>query len=128
MSEEKRSGGELEDEPSPMYSGGFGSMPEATPFDKATDLLAETKGETLELMCRTTNEVAEATAIAYAMIYRFHSSYINGRIEQIQRLTVSNGGKGRAEVVQSLQAGSGVSDGFYEAQSGGNQTFTPEEG
>lgn len=126
MSDEKRSGAELEDDPHVGYGEVGGLSGVETPFNQAIDLLAVTNDEELELMCRTTKEVAEATAIGYSMAFRFGSRYITGRIAQIQRLTVSNGGKGRAEVVQSLQAGAGVSDGFYEAQGGVNQSFSED--
>lgn len=126
MSDEKRSGSELEDDPHIGY-GDIGAMASAeTPFNQAVDLLATTGEEELELMCRTTREVAEAAAIGYSMIFRFNSRYVGGRIAQIERLTVSNGGKGRDEIVRSLQAGSGVSDGFYESQGGLNRSFSED--
>lgn len=128
MSAEKKSGGDLEDDTGLYVPGSMEDISGDTPFDQAIDLLSRTRGDSLELMCRTTHEVAEATAVAYSMVARFGTRYVQGRIEQIQRLTVSIQGKGRAEVVQSLQAGSGVSDAYYEAQSGANATFTEDNG
>ena len=93
-----------------------------TPFDKATDLLSTTEGKTLEIMTRTTQEIAEAAAISYGLSTMFGLSYIKGRMEQIERLAISRGGQGRTDIVDSLKAGSGVSDGFYETQTT-NKTY-----
>lgn len=95
-----------------------------TPFDTAVGLLSSTEGKRLELMCRATKSIAEAAEVSYNMIYRFRSQYIKGRMEQIERLSVSISGQGRGEIVQSLQAGSGVPDAFYETGGGANSTFT----
>lgn len=98
-----------------------------TPFDTTISNLSQTSGEKLELMCRANKNIAQAATVSYNMIFRFGSKYIQGRIDQIMRLSVSKGGEGRAEMVQALQAGSGVPDSYYESEAGARATFTDVE-
>lgn len=122
MSDDKRSGSELLDEPLDDMDGNVVQ----TPFDQTVTLLATTRGESLELFCRANSKIAEAAQLCYNMQYRFHSNYIAGRINQIMRFSVGLNGQGRSELVQSLQAGSGVPDAFYESQNGSNVGFMSE--
>lgn len=124
MAGEKRSGEELLEEPEIGFSDGSPNMD--TPFDMTIDILTETGGERLELMCRATPQIVDAASIAYNLKTRFNCRYIGGRMEMIERFSVSHRGMGRDEMVRSLQAGSGVSDGFYESQSGVNKGFVEE--
>lgn len=124
MSEEKKSGEELLDDPEFGYSDGP-SVAE-TPFDQTVKVLTVEEGKPLELMCRATHEIIDAASIAYNIQWRFHSAYIGGKIEQIERFSVSFRGMGRDEMVRSLQAGSGVPDGFFESQNGLNKGYIEE--
>ena len=126
MSDEKRTGEDLLDEPNVGFSDTSGMSEMETPFHQAIDLLAVTRGKELELFSRATHQIAQACTIGYNMIYRFGTMYIEGRIEQIERLSVSIRGLGRDEVVRSLQAGSGVPDAYYENMSGSNKGFVEE--
>lgn len=110
MSGEKKSGEELLEEPQFTDFESSGN----TPFDTTMSALMVTGDKELELMCRANQQIAEAASVAYNMRQRFHSKYIAGKIELIERLSVSLQGRGRSEVVQSLQAGSGVPGEFYE--------------
>lgn len=121
MTDHKKSGGDLLEEP--LLDSFEESTP--TPFDQTVDYLATTKGETLELFHRSTPRVAEALQLSYNMVYRFKSRYIQGKGNQLMRLTVSREGTGRQELVDSLRAGSGVPDAFFESQ-GSNAGFSPE--
>lgn len=87
---------------------------DGTPFDKSYNALTCTGGPTLELMTRTTKKVARALDIGYTLMYNYNSSYIRGRLDLLMRTRVSMGGKGRAEMVQALQAGSGVPGEYYD--------------
>lgn len=87
-----------------------------TPFNQTVDILSSTSGPRLELFCRSNKSLVEAAEVCYNMAYRFKSKYIMGRMDQIMRFSVSANGQGRAEMVQSLQAGAGVPDSFYENQ------------
>ena len=124
MSEEKRSGEELLEDPEIGYNDGSANV--QTPFDRTVEILNETGGKGLEMMCRATREIIDAASIAYNLQERFDCKYIAGKIEQIERFSVSFRGQGREEMVRSLQAGSGVSDGFFESQSGANRGYVEE--
>lgn len=87
---------------------------EGTPFDKTYGALTSTGGPTLELMTRSTKKLAKALDIGYTLMFNYRSRYIRGRLDMIMRTHVSMGGKGRAEMVQSLQAGSGVPGEYYD--------------
>ena len=126
MSEEKRTGEDLLEDPNIGFTETDGTTDIDTPFREAIDLLAVTGGKELELFSRMTYQIASASTVGYNMMFRFNSGYVAGRIEQLQRLSVSIKGQGRDEVVRSLQAGSGVPDAFYEMQSGTNKGFAEE--
>lgn len=98
-----------------------------TPFNQTVDMLSRTRGPELELMCRMNRPIAEAATVCYAMVAKFHCDYLIGRMDQIMRLSVSNGGLGREEMVRSLQAGSGVPGEYYESQSATNQGFIEDQ-
>lgn len=83
-------------------------IPSETSYDKALNILTVTEDEGLEIMTRATPISAKASAVAYSMIFTFNSRYTGGRINQINRLAVSMGGKGREEIVRSLSANSGA--------------------
>ena len=93
-----------------------------TAYDKALGILTETGDDPLELMTRTTPIISQACAISYTMTSTFHSSYVSGRINQIMRLAVSFGGKGRDEIVRSLGANSGA---FGMPSGGPEPAFMP---
>lgn len=94
-----------------------------TPFDRTHDALMTTGGKKLELLTRTTPKLAQAVAVGYTMIANFKSAYLQGKIDTLMRLHVSMGGKGRAEMVQSLQAGAGVPGEYYDANNASKNSF-----
>ncbi|MBQ1293220.1 MAG: hypothetical protein IIY21_04235 [Clostridiales bacterium] len=99
-------------------NGGDGGVD--TGYDRALNILTVTEDDPLELMTRTTPILAKACAISYSMTATFRSSYVYGRINQIERLSVSLGGKGREEIVRSLSANAGA----FSGESGG-ESSTP---
>lgn len=123
MVESKRSGAELLKEDYEDVS--FESDPMETPFNQTVGIMATTGGPRLELFCRSNKPLVEAAEVCYNMAYRFHSKYIQGRMDQIMRFSVSANGQGRSELVTALQAGSGVPDSFYESN-GGSMGFSSE--
>lgn len=92
-----------------------------TAYDKALAILTETGDDPLELMTRTTPIISHACAISYTMTSTFRSSYVSGRINQVMRLAVSYGGRGREEIVKSLGANSGA----FGVPSGAESSFMP---
>ncbi len=108
----------------PMYTNDvLQDKSDKTPFDKTYDVLTSTGGPKLEMMTRTTRKLARAVDVGFNLMFNYNSHYIRGRLDTLMRLHVSMGGKGRAEMVQSLQAGSGVPGEFYD-QGGGPASFT----
>ena len=88
----------------PPSGGGMGFGDAETGYDKALGVLTETDDEPLELMTRTNPIMAKACALGYNMMFTFRSAYVCGRVNQNMRLAVSNGGRGREEIVRSLGA------------------------
>ena len=99
-----------------MFEGGGGGP--STPFDQAFGALTTTGGPKLELLTRANKKLSIAIDRTYNRCFNFHSMYLRGRIDTLMRLAVSMGGKGRAEIVDSLRAGSGVPDSFYSERGG----------
>lgn len=130
MAKKKKSATELLEEPlitEPTEEEMNAGEP-ATPFDRAYSVLTATGGERLEMMTRTTKPLAEAINLGYNMIWNFHSAYLRGRIDTLMRVHVSMEGKGRAEMVQALQAGSGVPGEFYDQGNGSLNSFAELDG
>ena len=96
---------------------------DGTPFDKAYSSLTVTGGKRLELMTRTTPKLAQAVSVGYTMIFNYRTSYLQGKLDTLMRLHVSMGGKGRSEMVQSLQAGAGVPGEYYDAGNPNKNSF-----
>lgn len=84
-----------------------------TPFDKAYGALMTTAGPRLEMLSRTTPRLAVAIARTFNRIANYGSIYQVRYISTEERLSVSMDGKGRAEMIQALQAGAGVPGEFY---------------
>lgn len=101
-----------------------------TPFDKAYGALMTTTGPRLELLTRTTPRLAVAIGHSFNRIANFGSIYQVRFISTIERLSVSMDGKGRAEMIQALQAGAGVPGEFYSEGASRVSAFSddaPEE-
>lgn len=101
----------LNREPMDMSAGMMGGGGGDSGYDRALNILTQTEDDLLELMTRTTPIMSKACAISYSMIATFRSPYVYGRINQVERLAVSFGGKGREEIVKSLGANSGAFSG-----------------
>lgn len=87
------------------------------PVSKGMGYLTKTDGLALEILTRTNGEIVKAIAAGYAFAVRYNSPYIKNKIEQIERLAISSGGKGRQEVIDVVHAGGAMSDAFYERDS-----------
>lgn len=124
----KRLGIDLLKNPTIKDIGDMPHGPAESPFDKALDTLTVQEGPPMELMTRANPRLINAATVAYTMIKSFDSDYIRGKIGQIMRLAVSQNGRGRQEIVDSLKAGaSAVAIQAFER----NQNYTfreaPEE-
>lgn len=89
------------------------------PVSKGMGYLTKTDGLALEILTRTNGEIVKAIAAGYAFAVRYNSPYIRNKIEQIERLAISSGGKGRQEVIDVVHAGGTLSDAFYDRQGTG---------
>ena len=101
----KRIGAEMLKRPQLPEVGDMPTIMGDGPFDKAFEMLKVKSGPDLEIMTRTNARMVETAAVAYNIWCNFHSPYIAGRIDMIMRFAVSQKGKGRTEVVESLKAG-----------------------
>lgn len=114
----KISGKDLLDNPQDEYDEEVGEMQSVsdTPFDKGFGLLSETQGERLEIMTRTNPAIARAGSIALAYKHRFpNNKFIQALYEQTERHAISIGGQGRKEVAVTVQAFSGATASYYDA-------------
>ena len=110
----------------PPMGGGGGFESDGSSYDKALNILTVTEDDLLELMTRTNPIMARACSISYCMVATFRSSYIAGRNNLNMRLAVSQGGKGREEIVRSLGA-SGEAFSVPESETGRTYQPAPED-
>lgn len=89
-----------------------------------SNLLTE-DGARLELLTRNNPTLAKAAQIGFifsTMIKEEDGStgcpYVGERIEHIERLAVSEGGKGREDQIAALQAGGKLPDTYYDTGEG----------
>lgn len=85
------------------------------PVSKGMGYLTKTDGVALEILTRTNREIIQAISAGYAYAVRYNSPYIRSKIEQIERLAISSGGKGRQELIDVVHAGGSLPDAFYGA-------------
>lgn len=88
------------------------------PLTVVLDYLTTTKGDTLEVLTQT--NPALAVAALTGMIYSrtiidegsedYGCDYVEERIEQLERLLISMGGKGRDDLINALSAGRGTNE------------------
>ncbi len=67
------------------------------------------------MMTRTNPPLAIALSKAYNRVANYNSAYIYGQSNLLMRISVSNGGEGRSEIVAALKAGVGVPGEFYDS-------------
>lgn len=83
------------------------------PVSKGLGYLTVTDGTALEVLTRTSPKIVRAIDAGTVYVLRYRSSYIQQRIEQIERLAVSNGGLGRDELIRMIDAGGKLPDSYY---------------
>ena len=98
------------------------------PVSKGMGYLTKTDGLALEILTRTNKDIVAAIAAGYAYAVRYNSPYIKNKIEQLERLAISAGGKGRQELIDVVHAGGALPDAFYDRQySNGDTLVTDDE-
>lgn len=84
------------------------------PVSRGMGYLTTTKGAELEILTRTSVAIVRAIDAGSVFAARYRSSYIQSRIEQMERLAISNDGQGRDEIIRVIQAGGRLPDAYYE--------------
>lgn len=92
-----------------------GNMPDL-PVNGIADKLTQEQGSKLEINTRANPKLVNAVAFGYVYTTRFHSTYAQGRLDELMRLAVSMDGKGRNELIECLRAGGSVPDAYYNGQ------------
>lgn len=117
-------------DPSSLLKGGASARPQrrAPPLTVVLDNLAVTEGKALEILTRTTPELARAALVGFI----FNSTiieegfnapgcpYVRDRIEQVERFAVSIDAQGREDQIEALRAAGG-------AETGGASSFDEVE-
>lgn len=93
-----------------------------TPFNQAFSALTQTGGNILQMMARMTPELAIALERSYLRYCKYQSDYISGRSNLLLRISVSNGGEGRKEMIEAVKAGAGVPGEYYNDPEFGGAT------
>ena len=85
------------------------------PVSGAMDKLTTTGGNLLELLANIMNpKIVDATQLGYTFTFLYNDPFVRGLNEQLLRLTVSQDGRGRTDIKETLEAGSNVPDTYYE--------------
>lgn len=86
--------------------------PEA-PVKTVVDKLSVTEGKGLQLTTRTNPAIARAMHTAYLYGELFGIQVIKGEADLLMRLAISQGGQGRRDLIDSLEAGGSVPGEFF---------------
>lgn len=91
------------------------TMPEApeAPVKTVVDKLSATEGKQLQLTTRTNASIAKAMHTAYLYGEIFDLQVIRGEAELLMRMAISQGGLGRRELIDSLDAGGKMPAEYY---------------
>lgn len=84
------------------------------PVSRGMGYLTKTGGAELEILTRTSVAIVRAIDAGSVFAARYRSKYIQSRIEQMERLAISNDGKGRDEIIRVIQAGGRLPDAYYQ--------------
>ena len=68
------------------------------------DALTATHGPMLQMMTRTTPAMRQLEDTAFILRYRFCSDYIGERLNEVERLAVSEDGHGRTDIIDVVKA------------------------
>lgn len=82
------------------------------PVNTAISQLTKLEGTELEISTRTSPQLARAASVGYIYTTVYGSEYVRGRVEQIERLAISNGGQGRTDLIEAVKAGGRMPDAY----------------
>ena len=97
--------------------------PASTPFEQVYGALLDTHGDKLEMMARMTPSLTLALYRNHTRRSKYDSDFDNDEKDLLLRMSISNGGLGRREMVEALQAGSGVPGEYYGNGLGAGQSI-----
>lgn len=83
------------------------------PVTTGIDKLSTLDGQQLEIMTRTNRAIVRGIQSGTAFQSRYKSLYIQRKTEQLMRLAISSGGKGRQDIIDIVKAGGQMPDAFY---------------
>lgn len=86
------------------------------PVSKGLGYLVVTEGPKLEILTRTNRPIVKAIEAGTVFVMRYRSVYIQRRVEQLERLGVSEGGLGRDELIRMIEAGGKLPDSYYQME------------
>ena len=89
------------------------------PVNTAISQLTRLEGNELEISTRSGPVMARAAAVGYIYTHVFGSGYVQGRIEQLERLAISAGGQGRKDLIEAVKAGGRMPDSYITGNAGG---------
>lgn len=112
----RKKAADLFDEPPQFFDQTQPDPPVTTGIDKLTTL----DGQQLEIMTRTNLAIVRGIQSGTAFQSRYNSQYIQRKTEQLMRLAISSGAKGRQDIIEVIKAGGQMPDAFY-------QTNTPTD-
>lgn len=110
----RRSASDLREDPDVKPRQGKRDLPVNTALGQLTTL----EGQGLEITTRTDTALAHAAAFAYIYTSIYHSAYVRGRIEQVERLAISREGAGRRDLIDTVKAGGPMPENYLESASG----------
>lgn len=93
------------------------------PVNTAIDQLTRTSGDDLELSTRSNPRMFAAASVGYIYTHVFGSKYVQGRVEQMERLAVSTNGQGRRDLIDTVKAGGRMPDSYVQGGGSGSREY-----
>lgn len=97
--------------------------PEA-PVKTVVDKLSATEGHGLQISTRTNSAIARAMHTAYLYGEVYGIKVIKGEGDLLMRLAISQGGQGRRDLIDSLEAGGSMPAEYYGTRTKSDATYT----
>lgn len=87
------------------------------PVSLGIKILSVLEGKQLEIMTRANRPIIEGLLSCQVFSSRYDSDFIRGQYEMLMRIAVSEGGRGRSEIIDAIRAGGQMPDAFYQSAS-----------
>ena len=83
------------------------------PIKSATRIITQTEGRGLKQNTRASRGLIDAVMFAYPYIQRWGNKYVGDMVDDLMCLAISEDGKGREDIIESLRAAGSVPDAYY---------------